>query len=201
MSESFIDIFKYDGGEIKWIFDKIQVLSEATSVVKAMVSSESGVVSGATVTLTGDSTFTGTTDEDGFCEIEDVVAGEYTISVVADGYEDYAPEVAKLITENTLIKVKLVEDISPFNVRLSVKDSSDAGVSGVEVTLTETETGKVYTKTSTATGAGVIKDVIAGSYNVTATKDGYVDYASSSPFVVDEAKTLEIVMTEASQSG
>ena len=201
MSESFIDIFKYDGGEIKWIFDKIQVLAGAESVVKAMISSENGVVSGATVTLTGDSTFTGTTDEDGFCEIENVVAGEYIISVVADGYETYAPEVSKIITENTLLKVNLIEDASPYNIRLSVKDGSDSGISGVEVTLTETETGEVYTKTSTATGAGVIKDVLAGSYNVTATKEGYEDYASSSPFVVDGAKTLEIVMTEASQTG
>lgn len=81
-----------------------------------------------------------------------------------------------------------------YNIAVSVTDGTGP-ISGVAVTFTDaTDDTVTYTGTTGAQGGCTVKPV-AGTYAVTAAKEGYVNYTHESNITVSEDNTLEIVMT------
>ncbi len=82
---------------------------------------------------------------------------------------------------------------SKYNISVSVTDGTDP-LENVNVTLADADNNEYTGKTGSAGGC-TISNVPEGSYNVTATKTGYVDYTGT--LTVDEDNTsLTISMTE-----
>ena len=83
--------------------------------------------------------------------------------------------------------------VTTYNISVSVTDGTNP-LENVNVTLTDADSNEYNGKTGSAGGC-TISNVPEGSYNVTATKAGYVDYTGT--LTVNENNTsLNISMTE-----
>lgn len=83
-----------------------------------------------------------------------------------------------------------------MTVAVTVTDGEE-GIEGAEVTLIDAEENE-YTGTTGSAGGCNIKDVPEGTYSVTATATGYVDYESSEDVEIsEESKSISITMIEA----
>ena len=84
-----------------------------------------------------------------------------------------------------------------MDIAVSVSDkSSEEAIQGVSVTITDTIDDTItFTGTTGPAGGCNLKNVPLGDYEVTATKEGYVDY-SGELTVTDETTTLTIELEE-----
>lgn len=81
-----------------------------------------------------------------------------------------------------------------MDISVSVSDGTDP-IQGVAVVLTDTEDEtKTFTGTSGSAGGCTLSEVALGTYTVSATKEGYLDYTGSLT-VTEETDSLEIEMT------
>ena len=82
---------------------------------------------------------------------------------------------------------------STVNISTSVSDGTDA-IDSVTVTLTDTEDDtKTFTGTTGSAGGCTLSNVPIGTYTVTASKEGYVEYTDSLT-VTEETTTLTITL-------
>lgn len=85
-----------------------------------------------------------------------------------------------------------------FNISVTVTDGANP-IQGVSVTLTDSsDSTKTYSNGSTGTGSAggsVISGVPAGTYIITASKEGYENYTSTDNLVVDGDETVNIILT------
>lgn len=90
---------------------------------------------------------------------------------------------------------EIPETPTTFDISVTVTDGTDA-ISGVSVVFTDTtDSTKKYTGTTGGQGGCTVKPV-AGTYAVTATKEGYEDYTHESNVTVSADAELSITMTE-----
>ena len=123
-------------------------------------------VAGAAVT---DGTRTAATDASGEYTIADVPAGSYEVTASKEGYHSSSLTVNVLSGSTTLANLSLTEVILPGSITGSVTDAEDGSpIVGAAVT-----DGTRMTTTD-ASGKYTIADVPPGSYEVTASKEGYV---------------------------
>lgn len=82
-----------------------------------------------------------------------------------------------------------------YEISVTVTDGTDP-ISGASVLFTDTtDNTKTYSGTTGGQGGCTVKPV-AGTYAVTATKEGYEDYTHASEVTVNADSTLSIEMTE-----
>ena len=94
--EYVIEFIELDNPEMteSWVFIKVNEASAPqTGVVHASVTSDGAGVPNAKVVLTGSETYAGTANRQGACDIEDVLYGDYTVTVTANGYEEFTDTV------------------------------------------------------------------------------------------------------------
>lgn len=84
-------------------------------------------------------------------------------------------------------------DSETVDITVSVTDGENS-IEGASVTLTDNEDND-YTGTTGSAGGCTLRNVPTGTYEVVATKNGYVDYESTLT-VTNETTTLNIIMEE-----
>lgn len=126
-------------------------------------------IANANVTLTNDdTTYTGTTDEKGECTISDIVYGDYTLTIEAEGYETYEELIQ--ITEDEDSTEVLMDKIEVGDVKVTVTDGENP-IESASVVITDTE----FTATTGSAGGCTIRNVPLGEYTIEASKDGYIN--------------------------
>ncbi len=159
---------------------------------------DSNVVANATVqTDTGG--YSDTTDANGYYELTEVDPDTYTVTASKTGYESHVKENVVVasgddVTENFTI-LEEVGEISGY-----VLDNNGNAVEGATV---QTDTGGDQTS-SAADGSYTLEDVDPGTYDVTASKSGYVSDTEEDVTVVEFETTtadFELSPTPGSISG
>lgn len=135
--------------------------------------------------MVSDGTRTATTDASGEYTIADVPAGSYGVTASKEGYESSSLTVDVLSGSNAVVDFSLNELIVPGSITGSVTDAEDGSP-----ILGATVTDGNRIATTDATGRYTISDVPAGSYEVTASKEGYESITSS--VTVTSAATSEM---------
>jgi len=153
------------------------------SITGSVTGAEDGSpIAGATVT---DGTGTTTTDASGKYTIADVPAGSYEVTASKEGYHSSSLTVTVLTGNSAVANLSLTEVIVPGSITGSVTDAEDGSpIAGATVT---DGTG---TATTDASGKYTIADVPAGSYEVTASKEGYVNVTLTAAVVAGETAVV-----------
>lgn len=157
-------------------------------------------IEGATVELEG-TDWDATTDADGAYRIEDVDAGDYTITASADGHESQSEELA-VSDDDVEVDFTLAADDDADNgdepepdtytISGTVTDAAtDEAIAGADVTLHEGENGDAVDDDETGNDGGfTFADVEKGDYTVTADADGYE--SNSTAVEVSDADVLDV---------
>lgn len=132
------------------------------------VSDGTNPISGATVTIGGDSE---TTDEDGEASFESVYEGSQTITVTATGYADKTSTVTVDETHTSFtIELEVVDTIT-----ITVDDGTDA-IEGASVKIGST------TKTTDSNGQCTFTSMTYGDYSAEVSAEGYTTSTESISF-------------------
>jgi len=136
------------------------------SITGTVTDAEDGSpVAGATVS---DGTRTTTTDASGGYVIADVPPGTYEVVASKSGYENSSVTVTVLEGDTAVADLSLTWIIVPGTIAGTVTDADDGSrIAGATVT------DGTRTTTTDAAGEYAIADVAPGSYEVTASKEGY----------------------------
>ena len=161
------------------------------------VRDDKGAVKDAEVTLKGQGSFNGVTDEEGKCSIEDVAPGKYEISVKAETYKDLTISV-NVSEEESSFDIPLTSEsagIRPVNekpVMVSLINDNNFAVSGARVILNgETD----FEGITDIEGNCTIEDVTYGEYDVDIIADNHEDYEGTLTVSEDEDAFLNVTLT------
>ena len=135
------------------------------SVSGKVVDTDNKGIQGVTLSFTGGSTGTATTNEQGIWQA--TLKGTVTITPVKDGYS-FEPGAKQVKGQATNVDFIAVEVDKPYPVSGSVVDLDGKGVEGATLTLTGDSTGTVRTNEQ-----GVWQATIRGIVTITPSKDGY----------------------------
>jgi len=132
-------------------------------------------IAGATVTA---GSYTNTTNADGYYKISDVLAGTYTVTAAKDGFQTTSKtSIGVVAGQTTNLNFTLNPLPTNGNIAGTVLDASTGNpIEGANVTTNG------HFDITDANGHYNISSVPAGTYTVTAAKDGYE--SSSSPNIV-----------------
>jgi len=126
---------------------------------------DGSAISGAQVS---DGTRTVLSDAAGMYTIDDVSPGSYQVTASKEGYQTSSLTVTVLSGITALANLSLTQVIVPGSITGSVTDAEDGSpIAGAAVT------DGTRTATTDASGKYTIANVPAGSYEVTASKEGY----------------------------
>ncbi len=135
--------------------------------ISGIVENATGIPINATVTIV-DLKIEYTTDSNGFYQFVDVPVGTYTITASADGYQESSQSVTVTVTEKGNQVDFSLTPISTGNITGVVSDANTGvGISGATVS---TNAGG---STTDSNGSYTLSNVAAGTYDLTASKDGY----------------------------
>jgi thermitase len=146
-------------------------VGDAASVLPGSISGQvtdaedGSPVAGATVS---DGTRTALTNAVGMYTIDDVPSGSYEVTARKEGYQGSSMIVTVISENNAVVDFSLNEVVLPGSITGSVTDAEDGSpIAGATVT------DGTRTATTDASGEYTIADVPVGSYEVTASKEGY----------------------------
>ncbi|WP_406535151.1 DUF3344 domain-containing protein, partial [Methanobrevibacter sp.] len=140
------------------------------------VTDADGPVENANVVLSdGERTYTGTTDDLGLGTIDTVPYGDYTVTVTANGYEDFTGTFTVNDFANDL-DVTLTALPTHSTVHVSVVCNNIEPIANANVVLSGDNT---YTGTTDDEGVCDIQNVQYGDYTVTVTASGYKTLTST----------------------
>ena len=146
-------------------------------------------VTDAIVTLTdGTNTYTENTDEEGECSLSDVIYGDYTFTIEAEGFESYT-DTYQMDSEDDFMEIILTKLIVVGDVKVTVTDG-DNPIGNASVLITDTD----FTGTTGSAGGCTIRDVPVGVYTIEASKDGYI--TSLEDLTVTEEETSITITLE-----
>jgi thermitase len=142
------------------------------SIIGSVIDAEDGLpIAGVAVT---DGTRTATTDATGEYTIADVPPGSYEVTASKEGYESLSLTVDVTSGTTAIADFSLSQLIVPGSITGSVTDAEDgSSIAGATVS------DGTRTAITGATGEYTIADVLPGSYEVTASKEGYESLISS----------------------
>jgi len=149
-------------------------------------------IGGANIELTGGVyIFANTTttseepDPEGDFLLDNVPAGTYTLNVVAEDYDAYSESVVVTNGGNTVVDVVFLTE-EPGGISGIVKEAGSVStfINGATVTVTlsggSTYSFDSFTETDTA-GSFSIEQLPVGSYDLTVSAEGYVEYNDLTP--------------------
>ena len=139
-------------------------------------------IPGAVATLAGPSTYTGTTDAQGDTVFHSVTSGSYTLSVSAEGYQEWVEPVE--VTEDKIIAVTLGSNVS---VTITAHNASGNPVAGAVVML---RGPKTYTEQTDSQGKAVFTDVVHGVYLMTVSHSEYGTYTEPAFQITSSVTTV-----------
>ena len=118
--------------------------------------------------LNNEDTYTGSNDGEGQYSINDIVYGEYTVNIEAEGYEPYEG-VIQISKEEDSTEILMTKIIEIGDVKVTVTDGENP-ISSANVSITDTD----FTGTTGSAGGCTIRNVPLGQYTIEASKDGYI---------------------------
>jgi hypothetical protein len=132
---------------------------------------DGSAISGASVT---DGITIVLTDATGMYTIENVIPGSYRVAASKEGYQPSSLTVAVFSGNTAVVDLSLNKVVVPGSITGSVTDAED-GLPLMGATVTD----GARTATTDALGKYTLADLPPGSYEVTASKEGYESTASS----------------------
>ncbi|MGV0372777.1 carboxypeptidase regulatory-like domain-containing protein [Corynebacterium pilbarense] len=129
-----------------------------------------------------------TTDDNGKVNVDKLPAGDYTVTVEADGYSKGESKVTVNPGESASFPEVRVKQL-PGSVSGSVKDQDGNPVEGATVVIDDGK-GNRFEVPTDRSGNVDVQDVPAGDYTVTVTADGYNGGSTSVTVKPDEAATI-----------
>ncbi|WP_295590616.1 DUF3344 domain-containing protein [uncultured Methanobrevibacter sp.] len=171
---------------------------EPTGDVYITVYSGSNRINNANVVLStanGETTYSTTTDDLGYCAFDDIPYGEYTVTITANGYQDFTDTIT-LDDFEIFREFELTVEDQPevSTVHASVICNNIEYVANANVVLTS-NSGVTYTGTTDNEGVCDIQDVPYGDYTVTVTATGYKQLTSTVT-VENEETDLTLALKE-----
>ncbi len=161
----------------------------ATGTISGKVEDESnGAIVGATVVVEG-TNLSATTDADGKYLLENVPAGERQVTASAEGYSSKTLTVTVKEGE-TVTQDFALQAIPTYTVSGTVTDTEGSALEGATVAIEETE----QSATTGSDGTYSIADVEEGTYNITASKDGYS--SETNTVTVNSDTTVDFSLSE-----
>jgi len=161
----------------------------ATGNIEGTVKDKDDVaIEGAAVVVEG-TDLSATTDADGHYLLEDVPEGEQEVTASADGYN---PVPAKVTVEEdvTVTQDFVLGAIPTYTVSGTVKDNEGNALEGATVTIE----GTAQSAATDGDGNYSLVDLEEGTYEITASKDGYSSQTKN--VKVDSDTTLDFKMEE-----
>lgn len=122
-------------------------------------------------------------NDEGDYYFENVPAGQYTYSVIAEGYQDEGGEVN--VVDDITVEVILQAIPETFTVTFDVKDEDEQPITDAVVTFNGIENEP---------GNYVFEEVEEGTYSYLVEKEGY--HTAEGEATIEDDKTIEIVLTE-----
>ena len=151
---------------------------------------DGSAISGAQVS---DGIRTALTDAAGMYTIDNVPPGSYQVVASKEGYETSSLTVNVFSGSTAVANFSLSEIIVPASITGSVTDAKD-GSPIVGATVTD----GTRTATTDASGKYTIADVPPDTYEVTASKEGYVSVISTVPVVSDGTAVMDFSLNQKS---
>ena len=138
----------------------------AVGSIEGTVTNGTNAIIGATVVVKG-TTIVATTNGDGYYLLENVQVGDKQVTASADGYYSQTPTVT-VVEDDTVTEDFVLEAIPTYTVSGTVTADSNV-LEGATVTIagTELSAGTNYY------GYYTLSDVEKGTYDITASKEGY----------------------------
>jgi thermitase len=164
-------------------------LSETPGAITGTLTSakDGSVIAGATVT---DGTRTTTTDATGKYTISNVPPGTYQAVASKSGYHSSSLSVTVLAGSTAVANFALNEVIVPGSISGTVTSAKDgSAIAGATVT------DGTRTTTTDAMGKYTISNVMPGTYQVTASKEGYVSVTSAVTVVSGGTVTINFSLS------
>jgi hypothetical protein len=169
----------------------------ATGAIIGNVKDEADVaIIGATI-IVEEAGLSATTDEDGYYLLEDIPVGTYTIDAPADNYYPQTASVTieqyEIVTQD-FIQLSIPPAIEAYTLSGTVTDKDmDEPLGGAMVTI---EGHGWWYATTDDNGSYSISDVVAGTYNITASKLGYTDQTEAVGVNGDTTIDFELMALE-----
>jgi subtilisin len=155
----------------------------------AVEDEDEAAIEGATVVVEGTS-LSATTDADGYYLLENVPAGDQEVTASADGY--YAKTATVTVVEDETVSHDFtLEAIPTYTVSGTVTDADRSALEGATVTIEETG----QSATTDSEGFYKIENVEEGTYDITASKSGYI--SETETITVESDTTVDFVLEEA----
>jgi len=180
-----------------------------TGDLKVTVKNSSGAaISGATVTSTstpsGQSALSGTSASDGSVSFTGVKAGSYTFQASKTGMVTGSASGSVIVGSSTnAINISLAP-VAPTtgDLKVTVKDSSGAAISGATVTSTSTPSGQsALSGTSASDGTVTFNSVVPGSFTIQAAKSGYTSATGTGSVTAGATGNISITLQTQSTGG
>lgn len=149
----------------------------------------SGAIKGATVVVEGTS-LSATTDDAGYYLLENVPAGDQQVTASADGYYSETATVT-VVEDATVTQDFVLTAIPTYTVSGTVTDAGGTALEGATVVIEGTGLSAV----TGSDGSYAIADVEEGTYDITASKEGYVSQTKT--VTVNSDVTVDFVLEEA----
>ena len=164
----------------------------ATGSIEGTVKDEeSAAIAGATVLVEGTG-LSATTDANGDYLLENVPAGSQDVTASADGY--YSQTVSVTVVEDASVTKDFTLDAIPpvptYTVSGTVKDTEGNALADATITIEGTD----HATTTSKHGSYSISDVEEGTYDITASKDGYS--SETTTITIDNDTTVDFVLEE-----
>ena len=161
----------------------------ATGSIEGTVKDEAdAAIVGATVVAEGTS-LSVTTGENGYYLLENVAVGDQQVTASAEGYYSKTAKVT-VVEDVTITQDFVLQAIPTYTVLGTVTDAEGNALEGATVTIMGTELSAI-------TGSGgtySISDVEEGTYDITASKDGYS--SQTKPVTVETDTTVDFALAE-----
>jgi len=176
------DLYKGGGNSNS---DSNATVSEYT--ISGTITADSAALTGVTVTLSGTSSGTATTDANGNYSFANLASGSYTVTPSMTGY--IFTSVSQVVTVNGADVTgndftATASTGSTYSISGTVTTSTGAILSGVTITLSGANSGTVL---SDASGNYSFANLASGSYTVTPSMTGYTFTPTDQAVTVDEA--------------
>ncbi|TFH13751.1 carboxypeptidase regulatory-like domain-containing protein [Candidatus Bathyarchaeota archaeon] len=193
-----ISYHDYENGDLRYL--KITEPTPVSTNLRVNVEdSNMNPVSGAAVISsiqpTGQPALSGITGADGSVTFPDILPGSITLQVSKTNYETNTASLNIEIGENAEITVSIIETPSKGELLINVKNKEGAPLEAVIVTSTSQPSGQTPLSGSTNNeGAVSFKDLLPGSYTISASKTGYTTDTSQLTVSVGKSNDFSLVL-------
>ena len=142
-------------------------------------------ITGATIALSGPESQQTVSDTEGNFFIGDITAGTYQITIKKDGYKTH---IFSLTVKETIATTTII--LSKLGIQGTVVSQDGVAVVGADVTINDSSQQSAVTNSK---GGFLFGNIMAGSYEVTISKDGYKTH-NASVTITDTIVNINVVL-------